>query len=362
QIDADSVDQLYAIFRRGDALYVTTNASPPRASFSIEPAHGEAPLRVRFRDESTGGATGWLWDFGDGHTSTLQNPEHVFAATGEYTVTLTVSSPAGPSALTHTGKVLAVEPRHKVWIAPTRAFAGQREIRIPVLATTEVPLQGFQIAATFDATRLQIHRVDFEATNLAGLKPELTVFTQSNDPREPYVTVGVLIDVEPPFNRRVLPPGRSMRLVNLVADVLPSAPEGEVAMVELRHGTGRPAIDNIFVVQASSLVPSLPRTGGVLVDVFRFPPPRFFIRGDVDRNGEVALSDPIRILGHLFLGDPEPDCYDAADATDDGTLDLSDALFLLNFLFRGGIYPPPPGPDPGLDPTPDRFPDCPLRF
>lgn len=45
---------------------------------------------VTFTDLSQG-ATSWVWDFGDGDSSTLQNPVHTYASVGEYTVTLTVN-------------------------------------------------------------------------------------------------------------------------------------------------------------------------------------------------------------------------------------------------------------------------------
>jgi PKD repeat protein/type II secretory pathway pseudopilin PulG len=41
--------------------------------------------------DSDGTITTWSWNFGDGGTSTLQNPSHVYAAVGSYTVTLTVT-------------------------------------------------------------------------------------------------------------------------------------------------------------------------------------------------------------------------------------------------------------------------------
>ncbi|MCE2594493.1 PKD domain-containing protein [Motilimonas cestriensis] len=49
-------------------------------------------LRTQFYDNSqtTNQVTEWLWDFGDGHTSNEQNPEHTFAQPGNYQVTLTV--------------------------------------------------------------------------------------------------------------------------------------------------------------------------------------------------------------------------------------------------------------------------------
>lgn len=46
-------------------------------------------LTVNFTDASTGGATSWLWDFGDGNTSTQQNPTHTYQADGTYIVCLT---------------------------------------------------------------------------------------------------------------------------------------------------------------------------------------------------------------------------------------------------------------------------------
>ena len=49
-------------------------------------------LEYNFEDTSSGGVTSWTWDFGDGTSSTLQNPTHTYTAQGEYTVTLTVSN------------------------------------------------------------------------------------------------------------------------------------------------------------------------------------------------------------------------------------------------------------------------------
>jgi len=46
---------------------------------------------VNFTD-NTIGATSWMWDFGDGTTSTVQNPSHTYTAVGTYTVTVTVSN------------------------------------------------------------------------------------------------------------------------------------------------------------------------------------------------------------------------------------------------------------------------------
>jgi len=52
---------------------------------------------VAFKDESDGTITSWKWDFGDGSTSTEQNPIHQYKAGQEYTTILEVEGPAGKS-------------------------------------------------------------------------------------------------------------------------------------------------------------------------------------------------------------------------------------------------------------------------
>jgi len=54
-------------------------------------------LKITFSDnsQSTGTVTSWLWDFGDGQTSNLQNPEHTYASANDYLVRLTVTDTTG---------------------------------------------------------------------------------------------------------------------------------------------------------------------------------------------------------------------------------------------------------------------------
>jgi PKD repeat protein len=63
----------------------------PVAGFVATPSTGEAPLAVAFQDTSTGAVVSWLWSFGDGKTSGVVNPNHVYSSPGSFTVTLTVT-------------------------------------------------------------------------------------------------------------------------------------------------------------------------------------------------------------------------------------------------------------------------------
>ena len=67
------------------------------ARFSANKVSGATPLDVMFKDESLGGAgiEGWLWDFGDGSSSTLREPTHQYASAGNFTVSLTITRSDG---------------------------------------------------------------------------------------------------------------------------------------------------------------------------------------------------------------------------------------------------------------------------
>lgn len=59
-------------------------------------------LPVQFTDLSTNVPTSWNWDFGDGTTSTAQNPVHTYAASGTYTITLEACNSLGCDVVTLT--------------------------------------------------------------------------------------------------------------------------------------------------------------------------------------------------------------------------------------------------------------------
>jgi PKD repeat protein len=63
------------------------------ADFSyILDSNSSTPNKYTFYDMSSGNPDHWFWDFGDGHTSTEQNPEHIFQQEGQYNVCLTVAN------------------------------------------------------------------------------------------------------------------------------------------------------------------------------------------------------------------------------------------------------------------------------
>ncbi|RYY11167.1 MAG: PKD domain-containing protein, partial [Chitinophagaceae bacterium] len=85
----------------------------PVANFSAADTVGCLTLSAKFSDRSTAGSeaiTNWLWDFGDGTTSTEQHPTHVFKKSGSYTVSLKVTSQSGTTnTVTKSGYIQVTE-------------------------------------------------------------------------------------------------------------------------------------------------------------------------------------------------------------------------------------------------------------
>lgn len=91
-LPGDAVNEGNAALSIGGRLGVL---APALAEFSAAPLSGPAPLTVEFEDLSTGTPTSWTWDFGDGGSSTVQNPQHVYTLPGVYSVSLTVVNASG---------------------------------------------------------------------------------------------------------------------------------------------------------------------------------------------------------------------------------------------------------------------------
>ena len=76
--------------------YINVRALP-QPNFTATPVSGCFPLRVQFTDNTVANttATSWQWDFGDGATSSLQNPLHTYTSSGSFSVTLVVTNEFG---------------------------------------------------------------------------------------------------------------------------------------------------------------------------------------------------------------------------------------------------------------------------
>ena len=91
-------------------IYPATNGTTITADFTANTRSGYAPLTIQFTDLSIGDISGWLWDFGDGATSTSQNSSHTYNSPGYYTVALDVTGANGSDTITKTGYIRVYQP------------------------------------------------------------------------------------------------------------------------------------------------------------------------------------------------------------------------------------------------------------
>jgi len=105
-----------SIFDVSDEVFsITASPQSPTAQFSADLTAGLEPLSVQFSDNSTSGTgniTSWLWQFGNGDSSTQQHPLYVYNSPGFYSVTLTVTNGAGLSSSLTLEDYITVLPRY----------------------------------------------------------------------------------------------------------------------------------------------------------------------------------------------------------------------------------------------------------
>ena len=105
---------------RSSGYSVNYTPITPVANFTADNTTGSDSLTVKFTDTSANYPTSWLWDFGDGTTSTEQNPTHTYSAPGVYTVKLTASNLAGNDTMTKTSYITVLKSNVYVQITPSK--------------------------------------------------------------------------------------------------------------------------------------------------------------------------------------------------------------------------------------------------
>ncbi|MGC9435588.1 MAG: PKD domain-containing protein [Methanomicrobiales archaeon] len=114
-------------YTRSDVITARSGEGPV-ANFAASVTEGAAPLAVQFTDQSVGDPTAWNWSFGDGETSTEQNPSHVYSSPGVYSVTLTVSNAYGSNSMTRTDYITAnAGPLASITVSPSTRYLQSSE-------------------------------------------------------------------------------------------------------------------------------------------------------------------------------------------------------------------------------------------
>ncbi len=132
-----------------------TPLPPPQPDFAADTTAGVDSLTVKFTDTSVGSVTAWVWSFGDGDSSFVQNPTHTYTV-GTFTVILTATGPGGSNTI---GKadLISVLEGVKADFSPDTTSG-----RVPLVVTFSDPSTGTDPLSTWlwtfgdgDSSRVQ---------------------------------------------------------------------------------------------------------------------------------------------------------------------------------------------------------------
>lgn len=269
-------------------------------------------------------------------------------------------------------------PGNRVHVDDMAADAGDTGVPFSVYIDCEQDIQGWTLVLEYDPLVMQISNISSDGTAVESLiEFELPNVDNNNG----VAIVAVILDLAPPFDGQVLATGNNHEVQRATVNIGSSAASGTYTFGPedgLAANSSQPT-DNIFVVTGMSVNPELidgtltigggtsgsndPNSDDV-PDVDENggdddPPAEevTFLRGDVNGDGSLDITDGNSLQLWLTGGGTMPPCLDAADVNDDGMVNLSDPIDLFEFLYQGSNPPPAPYPVAGPDPTADGL-DC----
>jgi hypothetical protein len=256
--------------------------------------------------------------------------------------------PVPPDAVVYPEPLSSDQVNLRVRIGDALAVPGERGVPVDVFLAADVEYTGVIVPIDFDERYVEVARV--EDNFLAG-----TAVIDNEDAvagaqaEEGYAVIVSSIG----GTRRIAPAGEEFHAATIYLDVLESASAVAETRLEARPVGGR-AGDPFVIVRhlegdLAGEVEARGEYGAVEIShgLLAVRSSAETVAGDANLDGEFDISDPIAVLGHLFLGAREPLCSPAADYERDGELIISDPIRMLGVLFGG--YPAPVGASGRID-------------
>jgi PKD repeat protein len=144
---------------------VITAPVGPVADFNVALSSPTFPSTATFTNTSTGSPTSWAWKFGDGTTSTLQDPLPKSYPAGTCTVELKVDNAVGSSTTTKTFTVLAPIP-----MCPVPDFKNQNTDVVPSIQS-QWQAAGFNTTVIFNPSRPPEYKITKQSLAKDSLQP-----------------------------------------------------------------------------------------------------------------------------------------------------------------------------------------------
>ena len=340
--------------------YITVAELAPIADFSGTPTSGTVGMTVAFSDISSGGpASSWNWNFGDGTSSTQQNPSHSYTTAGNYDVSLSVTGPGGSDALARTGYITVAE------LAPIADFSGTPTSGSVGMTVVFSDISSGGPASSWnwnfgDGTSSTQQNPSHTYANAGNYDVSLSVSGPGGSDslaRPGYITVA---ELAPIADFSGTPTSGTVGMTVVFSDISSGGPVsswswtfGDGTTSTLQNPSHSYANAGNYDVSLSVTGPGgtsvLNRVGYIVVVAL----PQF-VRGDGNNDGSFDISDPVLSLEVLF-GNGSVNCLSALDVNDDSAVNLADVVSGLAAIFGSGSPPTAPFPGCGADPTSDSL-------
>lgn len=301
----------------------------PDANFTGGYVAGNVPLVTTFADASPNVPHVWQWDFGDGQTSTDQNPPPVtYSTPGLYNVSLTVSEPRGTN--THIKRKSILAAADTAWVEPVFIPAVTDTVEVPIYLTNSISLSEIQIPVTW------------KGGNISGATLLNTVVTAGT--RCAYFEQAVLVNIYnggkvATFNLKAdngggsapLPPGRGM-ICKLLFSVSSPMNGQKTCLRDTTYSSFTQNLVHSYFNYAAKFNSGCVTVGSPCNTC-----------GDVDGSGTINVTDVVMLISYVFTGLPIPgDCgYPQGLGDADGNLvvNVTDVVVLIGYVFNGTPVP-----------------------
>lgn len=296
-------------------------------SFSATNTFGPAPLEVTFDATSNKTVNSWLWDFGDGEGSAIEDPVHIYQQPGYHSVEVSVSTPDGPYSSSQPGLVSAYADTLRVDTVRQgadslytvdlhlRNYLPVKELFISFGYSGEVDLQyqGF----TTEGYRAEYFETQADVAHDASGKRGLIRLLASDNGTQPPLDPGNGPIASLIFQGQGSPTSGTtpINIIDFAGHTVDATTPGGAFTLESKNGF-------LSLDVGCCLAPSV---------------------GDCDQSGSVDITDISVLIDNQFLSLTPLVCDTEADVDYSGGVDVTDLSILIDNQFLT-LSPLPPCP------------------
>jgi len=332
--DIDALNPTYAGFLGTGRInaYNSISTLPDIRFEAVGDLIGAVPLAVQFNDISPNSTSGWDWDFGDGGSSSNQNPLYSFTEPGLYSVAFTASESRGTTT----------ETLHRLVMATADTLRGD-SVTYPPIGTSYTAVLPISITNKFLLRSITVvvqakmdgvvpppyEKILLDSISAVGTRAEdfdVLQISPQNDFAHIYGFT-LTTDNAGSGESNYLQPGTGP-ILNVYFTIEGGLPNGTIFTFDSTQSSGKSLkFFNNYYDYVPEYIP-----GKIAV----YAP---FMCGDVNSSLTVDVLDIVYLVNYKFKGGPAPDPLESGDVNLSGNIDILDVVYLVNYKFKGGPSP-----------------------